>query len=254
MDQKKLDLSNRLYILTIVLVVLILASVSTQVVSSWKSFSGDYVRELSVEGTGKVSVSPDLATVSVGLETKGDVLSDLLTENSTKTNAIIAGIVALGVEEKDIMTQEYYVNPNYDYTPERGSFEDGYIVQQNLVIKVRDFSLLGQVTATATANGANRISGLGFTVENPEVAKAEAREKAIANAKEKAEEIAEQSGIRLGKIVNFWEVNDDYYMPYKGYGGVSMDMAVSSEGSVETPIMTGTQDITVSVSLSYKIK
>ena len=117
-------------------------------------------------------------------------------------------------------------------------------------MKLTDFDLLGQVIADSSAAGANVVGGVEFTVEDPEMAKAEAREEAVAEAKEKAEQIAATSGLKLGDVVNYYEYSsggESYYpMMYEAD-------AVKAEGSVPS-IEAGQEEVSLTVTLTYQLR
>ena len=120
-------------------------------------------------------------------------------------------------------------------------------------VKVRDFTKTGDILAKATDLGANTVSGPTFSIDDPEKVKAEAREKAIAQAKSKAKTLADQVGIKLGRIVNFYEGGSE--MPNVAYGrGNDLMMATAEAKSVAPTIEPGSQDVQLTVSISYEIK
>jgi hypothetical protein len=167
-------------------------------------------------------------------------------------NKIIEGLKKLGIESKDIETTQYSVDAQYNWTEDRGRVLTGYKISQNVGVKIRDFTKVGDVLSMATENGANVVNSLQFTIDDPEQLKAQAREEAIKQAKEKAETLAKQSGIRLGKIIGVYE--DSY-----GYSNVSSDSskvmsAVAIGGGESAQIETGEQKITVTINLTYKLK
>ena len=118
-----------------------------------------------------------------------------------------------------------------------------------MTIKVRDFSKINSVIDTATADGANQIGGLSFTVDNPEKFQAEARKEAIAKAKLKAEDIARESGINLGRIIN---VSEGYNMaPLPMYAQAEKTVGMGG-GGTPTQVEPGSSEISVTVTLSYE--
>lgn len=211
---------------------------------------------ITVSGEGKIAITPDLAElnfgVTTGAQTTANTASDKLTADMEK---ILAAVKALGIEDKDITTESYYLNPVYDYTT-GGQRLRGYEASQTLRVKVRDLTKVSDVLTAATDNGANTAGGVSFTLEDPEAKKDEARTEAIANAKAKAEALAQQLGEELGEVQSFSESGGGWYPPIymarEAYGmGGDVDMAVS-DGKTMMP--SGEQDLTVTVSITYELE
>jgi hypothetical protein len=203
-----------------------------------------------VESVGKVTVIPDTGEINVGIQVNKSTVEATQKEANEKINRVTEEIKKLGVDEKYIKTTNYNVYPDYDYRA--GQKIIGYNVNITLKIKVKDFEKINQVIDVATSLGANQIGNLSFTVDDQkmEELKMEARKQAIEKAKDKAKEIANAAGLRLGRIVNLSESATDYqnrlYAP-KGLGG---DAETSAEPA--TQIQPGESEITVSIILSYE--
>jgi hypothetical protein len=252
MDEiKKFDLSNRLYYLILAAVagVLLYSAIS---VGFW-FFDDGVDQTFSVTGEGKTYVKPDVAITNLGVTSEGAESSDVVNKNNEKMNAIIKAVKDLGIDDKDIQTSMYNLSPKYNYTRENGSYLDGYTLNQQITVKIRDFDKISSVLDVATQNGANQVGNLQITVDDQETYKAEARQKAIESAKEKAKEMAKESGIKLGKIVDISESYDGY-VPYPMNDMVFESSVAKGGASVAPQIETGQEEITVTVYLTYKIK
>jgi hypothetical protein len=201
-----------------------------------------------VSAEGKATAVPDIAVVNTGFTANGQSVAVVQNQANSVIKKISADLKALGIDTKDIQTSNYNIYPNYDY---RESVQkiNGYNINVSLTIKVRDFAKINNVIDTATADGANQIGGLSFTVDNLEKYQAEARKEAIAKAKIKAEDLARESGINLGRIIN---VSEGYSSPpVPTYAKV--DVASGRGGGGEaTEISPGSSEITVTVTLSYE--
>lgn len=204
-----------------------------------------------VTGTGKASVSADQATLRLGVTAQAPTAESVREEMNQSINKVTAGIKALGVPDTDIKTENFNINPNYDYTPDGKQNIIGYNGNVNLVVKVKQTELANKVIDTATANGANQVGGVSFDTVDQTAAEEEARTKAIADAKMKAEKAAQAAGFKLGKIINYNE----------GFGGNPVPMydarMLNAAGGVAektpTQLEEGQNEITVSVTLSYEI-
>lgn len=202
----------------------------------------------SVTGTGKVSATPDSASVRAGVTTNGSTAEAAQRSLNTSVNKVSDAIKALGIDAKDIKTENYNVNPNYEYTS--GSQKIiGYTANTNLVIKVNDPTKANQVLDTATANGANQVGGVNFETEDSTAAENEARKKAVEDAKKKAEDAARIAGFKLGRIINYSESFNGVNPPLP-YAAKSEDLGPGNLTNLEP----GSKEIVVNVTLSYEVR
>lgn len=217
---------------------------------------------IAVDGKGEVFSVPDIATFSVSVEETEKQVSDAQSAASKKMNAIIAYVKESGVAEKDIKTTDYNVYPKYTWQqgacdslgrcPGGEQVLDGYTVTQTISIKVRVTEKAGEILSGAGSRGATNVSGLTFTVDDEEKVLAEARTKAIADAQEKAEELADELGVELVRIVGFYE-NGAAPQPMMYAktmaSGAAYDIAESAPS-----LPTGENKITSNVSITYEIR
>jgi uncharacterized protein YggE len=209
----------------------------------------------SVTGSGTVYAKADIANIEIGLRTGTKKTAvEATTDSTTKMNDIIAELKKLEVDEKDIKTSGYNLNPVYNWTNDRGQELIGYEVNQNVSLKIRDLGRIGDIIAKTTEKGANQIGNINFTIDDEYELKNQARELAIEKAKEKATMIAEQSGMKLGKIKSVYENADMPQTPVY-YSNAKMDAAVGMGGGVASPeIQSGQNEIRVEVTLMYEVK
>ncbi len=177
----------------------------------------------------------------------------LLTSAGFTNKTIIQALKDNGVEAKDITTQNYSVNPNYDYRDGSNKIT-GYTVNTSLEVKLTDFDKLNQAIDAATQLGANQVGSLTFTLSDKVKAQAEtdARKQAVDQAKSKAESLAHAAGIPLGKIINVQENSSPVPAPlYR-----TME-AKADNGSLPavppTQIEPGSTEVKLTVTLSYEI-
>jgi len=208
---------------------------------------------ISVAGEGKVNAAPDIAQLSFGVQTGRQPTAqgamEMLAEDM---NSIVDAVKALGIEDKDISTQYLNLNPAYDWLDGR-QVERGFEASQSLIVKVRDLDQISDVLDAAVSDGANQAGSVSFTIDDPAELQAEAREEAIQDAEEKAKVLADQLGVRLGKIRNFSE----------GYSGMppmphmeramTMDAAVGGEMVKAVPLPAGEQEVQITVSITYEV-
>lgn len=204
----------------------------------------------SVTGEGKATVSPDIAIIQAGVQTQAATVKQAQDQLNKNINAVSEAVKKLGISDKDIQTSNYSVHPNYDYNGGQQKII-GYNATSTLTIKVRDIEKANSVLDAATASGANQVGGISFDVDDKTKAENEARAEAVAEAKKKAVDAAKIAGFRLGRIINYQE----------GFGGGVPPIAYAERGVTmakdmanPTQVEPGSQDITVTVTLSYDIE
>ena len=201
-----------------------------------------------VNGEGKVSITPDIAVVSTGITADGTTVKAAQDQINAVIKKVFDAVKGLGVKADDIQTTNYNINPKYDF--QSGSQRvTGYTASTTLTIKVREMDKVNQVIDEATGNGANQINGLSFDVSDRTKAEDEAREKAVADAKKKAEQAAKVAGFNLGRLINYQENTGQPPIIY------SRSVAQgASDIAPETQVEPGSTEITVSVTLSYEVR
>lgn len=208
-----------------------------------------------VTGSATVYAKADVANLTVGMKTEvKDTAAEATMENSEKINKILLEVKNLGVEEKDIKTTNYRLNPVYNWTEKNGQELEGYQVTQSVTLKIRELDKIGEIISKTTQAGANQVGDISFTIDDEFELKNEARELAIDKAKEKAQLIAQQSGLKLGKIKG---VNENNYAPVAyAYSNarVSYDMAEGGEMAESSNIEAGQNEIRSEVTLIYEVK
>ncbi|HYM65553.1 MAG TPA: SIMPL domain-containing protein [Candidatus Sulfotelmatobacter sp.] len=211
----------------------------------------------SASGEGKATAVPDQATVEAGVTGQGATVADAQNKINTQAQKIINSIKALGISEKDIKTTNYSVTPNYGtseimpmiYPPTRGGSNiTDYTVTQNLEINVKDLTKVNKVIDSATANGANIVGGANFTFSDDLQKKLEnqARTQAVGDAKQKAEALANTSGIHLGRVVNVVE-SGGFPRPLMMTAGEA-----KTDQSQPTNVTPGENSVTIDVTIYYE--
>jgi len=205
-----------------------------------------------VSGEGKVFAKPDTAEIAVGLEKTGASISSLQNEVNATMNKLVADLKKWGVEEKYIKTTSYNLQPNYDWTTGRQRIT-GYTLAVRLSVKTKNLDKINQVIDTATNAGANQIYGLNLTIDEEKLKalQKQARELAIKEAKNKAEELARPAGISLGKIIN---VSENLTTPWEPRPIYNLEKAPTASGGEPTQIQAGETEVRVSITLSYEIR
>lgn len=203
-------------------------------------------------GRAELEVVPDEAQVSVGITIQRSTVSATQEEANRVINAITRQLQSLGIKKEQIKTSNYSIYPNYDYNQGAGRII-GYNINSNLEIKLTDFELLNAVIDTATREGANQVGGVQFTLSKEKEAelKNQARQVAIKDAQESAQELARLSGIRLGRVVDVQENRDEFQPPMQFRQADTMVLE-SKVAADPTSVEPGSTTYSYRVSLSYE--
>lgn len=232
------------------------------------SFVGSYdkriepsnFRSFSVSAEGSAVAVPDVASFSFTVISEGSTdLAALQADNAKKSNAINTFLKDQGIDTKDIKTTSYNVSPRYEqcyaYQQPSGVCPPprivGYTVSQSTEVKIRDFEIIGDTLAGAVNNGANSVSQLQFMIDDETAIQEQAREEAIKKAQEKAKQIAKTAGFGVGQLL---DITEGYSYPYQAkYTYAAMDMAME-EGAYAPSVEAGSQEVNVTVTLTYEIR
>lgn len=222
----------------------------------------DMTSTISVDGTGHAVSVPDVATFSFSVSETAKTVAAAQEAATKKINSALAAVREAGVADKDISTESYNIGPHYEYQQNSvcpansycpgKNVLTGYDVSQSIMVKVRDLSKAGTVFASIGSLGVQNVNGLSFSVDKPESVQAEARAKAIADARTKAVVLADKLGVSLGRMVSFSENSGGYPRPVM-YAMSGKAMSADS-AAVAPEIPTGEQKTTSTVSITYEIK
>ncbi len=233
---------------------------------------------ITVVGHGEVSARPDIARATIGVETSAPTVGEAMKEANARMTAIVAALKGVGIEDKDIRTQAFSVNleripeyppsppvaplpepgprgkaaaPTYESapaypTPSNPVYRDAYRVSNTVNVTLRDLTKAGPMFDGAVRAGANTIYGLDFALDDPTALEAEARDKAVANGRARAEGLAKQSGTKLGAVVRVSEI-------IGGGSEPSFKMAPMAREAAFAPIEVGQIRITADVQIDYAI-
>lgn len=258
MDSNNITTSKRIQAAALTVLVILSVFLVFKIVSETKSWNiAASQNVITVSGMGEAFAVPDVAMITFTVDETAATAGEAQKKATTKNNTALKYLADQGIEEKDIQTQSYNVMPQYDYN--NGGYPSaprivGYQVTQTTVVKVRDTAKAGDLLTGITAQGVSNISGPSLSIDDEDIIKAEAREKAIADAKEKAKELADQLGVRLGKISSFSESSGGYPVPMYAMNEARMDYGIGGMGGGGPEIATGENKVTVTVQISYQIK
>jgi hypothetical protein len=208
-----------------------------------------------VTGEGKVSVTPDIAILNLGVEAQAASVAEAQTQAATAMTAVIAELDNHGVAKKDIQTRQFSIYPVRRWAEEKGEeILIGYRVTNTVTVKIRKVDDTGAIIDAVTRAGGDyiRINSINFTVDDPSPYYKEAREKAMADAEAKARQLADLAGIKLGKPTYINE-SGGFISPPVPYRA-EMGMPVPAPALPPTPISPGETEIRLTIQVVYSIQ
>jgi len=248
------------------MLVLLSVFLLTKIVNSREKDKGTTTPNIiSVSGVGEVFAVPDIATFSFTVEKSGKTMVEAQALVSTNVDSALSFLKGKGILDKDIKTDNYNAYPKYEYTyikdvacgaltcPPRPGKQviSGYTVVESLTVKVRNTDLVSVITEGLTAAKVTNLNGPDWSIDDENLLKDQAREKAIIEAKTKAQLLAKQLGVRLGDITSFSENNGGYPMMY----AKSTMMGGAEDSAVPAPqLPKGENKITSNITITYEIK
>lgn len=211
---------------------------------------------MQITGHGEIMAVPDTAFVTSGVTSQGATAKEALDANNADMKKLIDTLKAAGIDSIDIQTSGFSVSPNYVYSDARDANGYqlppkvvGYTVYNGVTVVVRDLASLGSVLDQAVTVGANQISGVTFSVDDPKELYNEARKAAFGDAREKAELYAEAAGVELGALSLVSEVtgyNQPQPLMYKAEAA-AMDRSV-------VPVEVGQLTFSIDVNVSWDLE
>ena len=199
---------------------------------------------ISVTGSGKIFVKPDMADVSVGVQVIRQTLAAARDDAAQQMNAVIAALHALGLTDADLETAYLDISPTYDYTGQSQRIT-GYQVTNQLTVHVKDLAKLAAVVDDSVSAGATTINGISFRVSDQTAAEAQARTAAVQDARARADALAAAAGVTITGVASISETS---FTPPIWYGQPAQDGA-----GTPTPIIPGMSAISIDISVVYTI-
>lgn len=202
--------------------------------------------ELDISATGTSTRRPDIATIGAGVVTQAPKAGDAMAANARAMAATVAALKRAGMAERDIQTQSINLQPQYRYGDNQPPALTGYQASNRVSVRLRDLANAGGVIDALVSAGANQIDGPTLTVEHPEAALDEARAKALATARARAELYAKAAGLTVRRIVRISESD--------GAPPIVRPMAMMARAKADsTPVEAGEQELTVNLSVVFEL-
>ena len=205
---------------------------------------------IAVTGTGRVHAAPDLARVSAGVVTEAARASDAVAANSAAMQKVMAALDAAGIEKKYVQTSRFDVSPVYADTPggmRRAPEIAGYRAANQVSVEVRGVERVGAVLDALVGAGANELGGVSFEIAEPAPLLDEARKKAFADARRKAELYAREAGVALGRVQRVDETGGGPGPIPVAYARMEADMAAAP------PVAPGQLELAVTVAVTWSL-
>jgi uncharacterized protein YggE len=208
-------------------------------------------RTISVSSVGEVSAAPDLAMLSVAVETAGPKAAEAVTENATRSGKVAAALRALLGKEDKLTTTNYALEPRYE-PGKRGEPGEariiGYVARNEVQVEIHKLDAVGGLIDAAIAAGANRISGLQFTLSARNEQLRMALQKAAGEARAQAESVASALGVRLAQVVSASTSASPIFPRRYDFG------MAAAEARAPTPIEPGTVSVSATLQVVYEIE
>ncbi|HEY9730348.1 MAG TPA: SIMPL domain-containing protein [Drouetiella sp.] len=212
----------------------------------------DLPPSVSVTGEGHAYAKPDQAQISMGVTSDAKTAAAALKSNTEKMTSLISTLKSKNIADKDILTSNFSVNPQYRYDNVNGQQRTsivGYQVSNEVTVKIRNIPSLGDILDAVITAGANNVNGISFSLAEPSSVLDQARQKAMADAKRKAELYAGAAGVKVGRVLYITESSGSIQPPRP-----MMMMAARAMSTEAVPISGGEQESTASITVIYAIE
>lgn len=202
---------------------------------------------ISVTGEGKASGTPDVVVLTLGVSVLAPTVKEARDQAAEGMTRVIDSLQDNGVEEKDIQTSQFSIYPEYDYRNDQQTLR-GYRLSNIVTAKLRDIDRTSDALDAVTEAGGDmtQVQSISFTIDDPDELRDLAREEAVADAKVKAERLAELSGVDLGKVIS---ISESFSVP-----PIPMAREADLAEAPSTPIEPGEMDVTLNVEVVYAIE
>lgn len=204
---------------------------------------------LSIAAVGEVKAAPDMATISLGVQTTAATAAQAMADNAQRMTQVVAALRRQGLEGKDIQTSGVNLSAQYDYQPNKAPRLAGYQASNQVTVTVHQVARIGPALDAATAAGADQVNGVSFGIEHPEALQDQARLKAVQTLQARAQLYAGAAGYRVGRLVSLSEGGG---APPVQFAPRMMAM-VRAPSPAQTPVEPGEMTLRIDVSGLYEL-
>jgi uncharacterized protein YggE len=205
---------------------------------------------LDISATGEATRVPDVAIISAGVVTKATTAKAALEQNAARMERVRAALKRAGIADRDIQTSNISLNPEYRYVQDQPPRLTGYTASNQVSIRFRDIAKSGDILDALVAEGANQINGPNLTIDKPEEALDEARTKAIAVGRARADIYARALGMRVARLLSVSESGGNYPVPPP----MPVMMEARAQGAYATKIDPGEQKVSVTLGMTFELQ
>jgi uncharacterized protein len=216
------------------------------------------VPHLTVMGSAKADVVPDLAIISLGVATERPKAADAVDENARATQKVVDEIKAQGVEARDIKTIQVALVPVYDTVTDDVSHATerklrGYSARNTLEVRVRQLDKAGVLVSTWVEKGANELHGSRFVVEHPDTVLDKLRGEAVADALRRAETCLPALELKLGRVIEIGDLTEGEEVPPVQLARTAAFDGSQPKAAAPIPVEPGTQNLSSSVRVTWEL-
>ena len=204
---------------------------------------------LDVNATGEVTRVPDVAVISAGVVSRSTTATGALQDTADRMQRVLSALKRAGVEDRDVQTSNVSLNPEYRYPENQAPQLVGYTATNTVTVRFRDIRSSGKILDALVGQGANQINGPMLTVDKPEAALDEARAKAIAIGRARADLYARSLGLRVVRVVSVNESAGSYPVPPPVPMYARAEMA-----QAKTSIEPGEQKLQVNLNMTFELQ
>jgi uncharacterized protein YggE len=245
MNRQRIDHMKYLWLGALLLASAMPFPAEAQQASITQSITGT---RLDVTATGEVTRVPDVAIISAGVVSRSTTASGALQNAATRMDRVLSALKRAGIEARDIQTSNVNLNPEYRYPENQSPQLVGYTASNTVNIRFRDIANSGKILDALVAEGANQINGPTLTIDKPEAALDEARARAVAIGRARAELYARSLGMRVARVVAVSE-SGGYAVP------PPQPMAMqAADTRAYTKIEPGEQKLQVNLTMTYELQ
>lgn len=204
---------------------------------------------LEINATGEATRVPDVAVITAGVVTRATSARAALEQNAGRMERVRAELKRAGIADRDIQTSNISLNPEYRYAENQPPRLTGYTASNQVNVRFHDIAKSGDILDALVAQGANSINGPSLTIDKPEEALDEARTKALAMGRARAELYARALGMRVVRLVSVSESGGNYPVPPP----MPVMMEARAQGAA-TKIDPGEQKLSVSLGMVFELR
>ena len=213
--------------------------------------------QITVSGLGEVTAEPDLAVITTGVVTSAPTAREAVTANTQAMNGVLGRLKEMGIADRDLQTSDFSITPQYQHfrgqngQPAPPPRIVAYEVRNTLRVRIRELESTGAILDAVVSDGANQVSGIGFSIDDPTALMQKARRRAVSDARDRAEVLADSLGVALGRIVSVSEGQMRPPVPQPRMARMEMAMAADA-GPVS--VEAGEQLLTATVTITWEIE